>query len=88
DPGNEDFFAAGESDARYLFDLPGYVGRRLSALALAAVEAVFVDSCADEERFFSYRRAARRGEKAYGRGLSAIVLDAGAGPRPGPGDAG
>ena len=82
-PGNEDFFAPGESGARYLFDLPGYVGRRLSALALAAVEVLPVDSCADEERFFSYRRAARRGEKAYGRGLSAIVLDAGAGPRPG-----
>ena len=87
-PGNEDFFAPDESGARYLFDLCGYVGRRLSSLALASVEAVFVDSCADEERFFSYRRAARRGEKAYGRGLSAIVLDAGAGRRPGPGDAG
>ena len=59
-----------------------------SAADLAAVETVFVDSCADEERFFSYRRAARRGETAYGRGLSAIVLDAGAGPPPGPGGAG
>ena len=87
-PGNEDFFTPDESGARYLFDLSGYVGRRLSALALAAVEAVSVDSCADEERFFSYRRAARRGETAYGRGLSAIVLDAGAGPPPGPGGAG
>ena len=87
-PGNEDFFAPDESGARYLFDLSGYVGRRLSALALAAVETVFVDSCADEDRFFSYRRAARRGEKAYGRGLSAIVLDAGAGPRPRPGGTG
>ncbi len=29
-----------------------------------------------------------RGEEAYGRGLSAIVLDAGAGPRSRPGGAG
>ncbi len=81
DPRNRDFFAPGQSAGRYLFDLAGYAGRRLSNLALKAVEALALDSCADEERFFSYRRATRRGDKAYGRGLSAIVLDPGAEPR-------
>ena len=31
---------------------------------------------AEEERFFSYRRATLRGEPVYGRGLSVIVLSA------------
>ena len=33
------------------------------------------DTVAEEQRFFSYRRACLRGERHYGRGLSAIVLD-------------
>ncbi len=88
DARNRDFFAPDASGARFLFDLPGYVGRRLSRLDLKAVEVLPVDSCADEERFFSYRRATRRGEEAYGRGLSAIVLDAGGEPRSRQGGAG
>ena len=32
------------------------------------------DTCADDERYFSYRRACLRGEAGYGRALSAIAL--------------
>lgn len=74
DPGNEKFFAAAGRDGQRLFDLAGYVSHRLSGLGLKAVEVLAYDSCRDEERFFSYRRARRRGEKDYGRCLSAIVL--------------
>jgi polyphenol oxidase len=32
------------------------------------------DTAAEEALFFSYRRAGRRGEADYGRGLAAIAL--------------
>ena len=75
DPGNGDFFASSGRDGHHLFDLPAYVGRRLEGLGLAAVEVLDCDTCADEERFFSYRRVTKRGGGDYGRGLSAIVLE-------------
>ena len=73
DPANGDFFVASSRDGHFMFDLPGYVGRKLDALGIA-FETTGEDSCSDENRFFSYRRATRLGEKDYGRGLSAIVL--------------
>ncbi len=73
DSSNEDFFAAAAREDHFMFDLPGYLVRRLEGLGVA-VETVADDTCADESRFFSYRRATQRGEKEYGRGLAAIVL--------------
>jgi hypothetical protein len=74
DAENADLFAAAERRRHFRFDLPRYLERRLARLALAAVETIALDTCGDEERFFSYRRASRRGEPAYGRGLSAIAI--------------
>ena len=56
-----------------MFDLPAYTLERLSA---AGVEAENLDLCTypDEERFFSYRRTAHRGEPDYGRQISAISI--------------
>jgi copper oxidase (laccase) domain-containing protein len=34
-----------------------------------------LDTCWEEARFFSYRRASLRGEGDYGRCLSAIMLE-------------
>jgi YfiH family protein len=67
------FFHDGPS-GRPHFDLPGFVAERLSALGLAAVDTIAADTCADAERFFSYRRSCHRGEADYGRQLSAIAL--------------
>jgi polyphenol oxidase len=50
------------------------VSDKLERLGLAAVEVLPYDTCADDRHFFSYRRACLRGEKDYGRGLSAIAL--------------
>jgi len=75
DPGNADFFVAATRDGHYLFDLPGFVARRLGALGVGAVEVADDDTCADSARFFSYRRATLEGERDYGRGLSAIALE-------------
>ena len=59
---------------RWRFDLSGYVAARLRAAGVGAVEELAIDGYADEARFFSYRRARRRGESDYGRCLSAIAL--------------
>lgn len=77
DPSHEALFmpARGRDGApKFMFDLRGYVS---SALARSGVEQIYDlpnDTCR-EEQFFSYRRTCQRGEKDYGRGLSAIVLD-------------
>jgi YfiH family protein len=76
DPGNLRFFAAAPGSGRFLFDLAGYVAHRLGRAGIATVEVIPHDTVEEEERFFSYRRACLRGERAYGRGLSAIALEA------------
>jgi hypothetical protein len=74
DPIAERYFAPAARERHHMFDLPGYVSHRLKALGLGAVEALSLDTCTDEARFFSYRRSTLRKEPDYGRGLSAIVI--------------
>ncbi|NRG17644.1 peptidoglycan editing factor PgeF [Rhizobiales bacterium] len=73
-PGSERYFTASERDGHAMFDLPGFIGGRLENAGVG--EAVNLGLCtyADEERFYSYRRATHRGEDDYGRLMSAIVL--------------
>ncbi|TAN62225.1 MAG: peptidoglycan editing factor PgeF [Magnetospirillum sp.] len=75
DANNADFFAPSSRAGRALFDLPGYLSRKLAKLGILEVTRVPADTCRDEQRFFSYRRATLRGEPDYGRQLSAILLD-------------
>jgi YfiH family protein len=56
------------------FDLEAYVVRRLVAAGIGEVEELNLDTYADADRFYSYRRATHRGEADYGRQLSAIAL--------------
>lgn len=72
---NLDYFAPSRREGHALFDLPGYISRRLSRLGVHEVTRVPADTCRDESRFFSYRRGTLRGEADYGRQLSAIVLE-------------
>jgi YfiH family protein len=72
-PDNDRFFSAGPADKRH-FDLEAYVASRLAAAGLRKVEAMGLDTYAEPERFFSYRRASHRGEADYGRQLSLIGL--------------
>jgi hypothetical protein len=74
DPDNARFFIPSVREGHFMFDLPGYIESVLRGLELGAVEVFAADTCADAERFFSYRRATHRGEPDYGRGLSAIAL--------------
>ncbi|MCC2980619.1 peptidoglycan editing factor PgeF [Sphingomonas sp. IC4-52] len=73
DPANERFFV----DARQghaQFDLEAYVTHRLAAAGVRRIEALGLDTYADESRFFSFRRATHRGEPDYGRQIAIIGL--------------
>ena len=73
-PENERFFAAGTRPGHHQFDIEAYVAARLAAAGLARIEALGLDTYADERRFFSFRRATHRGEPGYGRQISLIAL--------------
>ena len=70
------FFAAGDKPDRAMFDLPGFIGMRLAHAGVTRFEDLGVDTYADEERCFSFRRATHRGEADYGRMVAAIALAA------------
>ncbi|MGF7155025.1 hypothetical protein GGR40_002811 [Novosphingobium gossypii] len=72
---NARFFAPGRAD-HFQFDLEGYVLCRLRAAGIAHPEGLRLDTYADAERFYSFRRATHRGELAYGRQISLIGLPA------------
>jgi YfiH family protein len=71
-PDDERFFTP--IDGGFLFDLPAYCAHRLSGTGLLRISTTGHDTCANEDRFYSFRRATLRGESDYGRGLSAIVI--------------
>ena len=73
---NADFFVPARRAGHFMFDLAAYVERRLARAGIGAIQRAPCDTVAEETRFFSYRRACLKGEKDYGRGLSAIVLEA------------
>ncbi|MBR0552335.1 peptidoglycan editing factor PgeF [Stakelama marina] len=73
DPANERFFVDGKP-GHAQFDLEAYVAHRLATAGIRTVEALGLDTYADPDRFFSYRRATHRGEPDYGRQISIIGL--------------
>jgi YfiH family protein len=73
DPDNERFFVA-EDGGKPHFDLEGYVVHRLIAAGIDEIEALNLDTYADPDRFYSYRRSTHRGEADYGRQLSGIAI--------------
>lgn len=73
DAANERFFRAGKPGHAW-FDLEGYVAERLRAAGVGTVAMLGEDTCAQESRFYSFRRATLRGEPGYGRQISLIGL--------------
>ena len=74
DPDYDRFFEQGTWPEKYQFDLPGFVTYKLENAGLAAVQWVGRDTRAEDDLFFSYRRATLNKEADYGRLLSAIAL--------------
>jgi len=74
DPENAIFFDRSARDGKLLFDLSGYIARRLRSAGVVTVQVCPNDTLVEEDRFFSWRRASLRRETQYGRQLSAICL--------------
>jgi YfiH family protein len=72
-PANDRFFAAGRP-GHYHFDLEGYVAAGLAAAGVGRIEPLGLDTYAEPERFYSFRRSTHRGEPAYGRQITLIGL--------------
>jgi len=74
-PGADQFFAPDASEAnKYRFDLAGFVHAALAEAGLTKTDDIGLDTYADTQRFFSYRRTTHNHEPDYGRSLSAIAL--------------
>lgn len=71
DPANSRFFRDGPAERPH-FDLPSYVRHRLLAAGVGEVETLHLDTYAEPDRFFSYRRSTHRREPSYGRQISLI----------------
>jgi polyphenol oxidase len=68
------FFKPSVKVGYYMFDLPAYLMLRLKEAGVGVTRNLGLDTYADEAQFYSYRRATHRGEKDYGRLMSAIAL--------------
>jgi copper oxidase (laccase) domain-containing protein len=58
-----------------MFDLAGFIRRRLENAGVLMIDDLGIDTYADEN-FFSYRRSVHRKEPDYGRHAHAIALEA------------
>ena len=73
-PDGETFFVPSKNSDRWMFSLPEFVLFQLNEYGIKKSESTGLDTYGDEKSFFSYRRATHRGEKDYGRILSAIMI--------------
>lgn len=75
DGDNDRFFVTGPAGKPH-FDVPGFVLHRLVAAGVGQAERLRLDTYADADRFYSYRRSTHLGEPSYGRQISMIGLPA------------
>jgi YfiH family protein len=75
DAGNTRFFIPSARDGHSMFDLAGFIRRRLENAGVLMIDDLGIDTYADEN-FFSYRRSTHRKEPDYGRHVHAIALEA------------
>ncbi len=68
------FFQPSQRAGHAMFNLKGYIALRAKRADLSVFEDLGLDTYADEERFYSYRRATHRREADYGRLVAGIAL--------------
>jgi YfiH family protein len=74
DAGNVRFFRGSDRTGHAMFDLPAFIAAQAAEAGIGRFEDLQLDTYADEERFYSYRRTTHRGEADYGRLVAAIAL--------------
>src|SRR6201996_8370761 len=75
DAENAPFFIPSVRDGHAMFDLAGFIRRRLENAGVLMIDDLGIDTYSDEN-FFSYRRSTHRKEPDYGRHVHAIALEA------------
>lgn len=75
DPAALPFFAADPATGRFRFDLPGYCAALLGRAGIGQVVDLGLDTYAEPNRFFSFRRTTHAGGGPIGHQLAAIALD-------------
>ena len=70
---NDKFFSPNKN-SKFFFDLRKYVNFKISKFNVKYVENIDLDTYAEKENFFSFRRSRKLGEKDYGRCISTIGL--------------
>ena len=68
------FFLPARREGHAMFDLAGFIRKRLEAASVLVIDDIGIDTYSDD-RFFSFRRSVHRREADYGRHVHAIVLD-------------
>ncbi len=68
------FFVPSRKAGHSMFDLKAYITERAARAGVGRFEDLGLDTYADGELFFSYRRTTHRREPDYGRLVSAIAL--------------
>ena len=71
---NKIFFIDSSKVGHYMFDLPGYVIRKLKADGTRNIVNSAIDTLKEEDKFFSYRRNTLQNKKLDGYVLSVIGL--------------
>ena len=74
-PDYEKLFRPAFRSDHYMFDLPGYIEAKTRAAGVASFAPAPADTCADEARFFSYRRNTLRHISPTESLISVIVLE-------------
>ena len=59
---------------KYIFDLRGFINKKISDLNVKNIENIEMDTFAARETFYSYRRSCLNNEKDYGRCISVILM--------------
>ncbi len=74
DPASERFFGLAQRAGHFLFDLEGFAALQLARAGITKVHACGVDTYANPDHYFSYRRTTHASEPDYGRQVSLIAL--------------
>jgi len=72
--GSEHYFHKAKRKGHLMFDLPGYIKRRMELIGIASIADIAKDTYANEKDYFSYRRSTHRQEPDYGRQISMIAI--------------
>ena len=63
-----------EKSTKYKFNLHGFIANKVQNLGICDISSINLDTYANEELCFSYRRSIHKKENDYGRMISTIVI--------------